>query len=279
MLIGAAAALATAADRARLALAEPGALANRLRAPIAAFGFDRRRHCVLCGRRVARFLPWRGGSRALPPLMRALAIVGSDVDAFECPRCGAHDRERHLMLYLKADGLFEAFAGSRILHMAPEPRLSAKIAAAGPGLYVKADLFPVKGAAARLDLLRLPFADESFDFVIANHVLEHVADDRRALGEVRRVLARGGKAILQTPFAAGLARTWEDEAVAGAAARRQAFGQEDHVRLYGRDIFERFAGAGLQPRVRAHADLLGDLDAEEAGVNPDEPLFLFEREV
>lgn len=39
-----------------------------------------RRHCALCGHHVWRFMPYRKGSRGLPPLMRALDIVGSDVD-------------------------------------------------------------------------------------------------------------------------------------------------------------------------------------------------------
>lgn len=53
----------------------------------------------------------------------------------------------------------------------------------------------VLGDRARYDVVdvqALPFADESFDSVIANHVLFHVPDRRRALGEVARVLRRGG---------------------------------------------------------------------------------------
>ena len=65
------------------------------------------RACAACGQRVWRFMPYRDGSRGVPPLIRALDGIGSDVDHFECPRCGAHDRERHLLLYMRAAGLFE----------------------------------------------------------------------------------------------------------------------------------------------------------------------------
>jgi SAM-dependent methyltransferase len=44
----------------------------------------------------------------------------------------------------------------------------------------------------------LPFADRSFDAVIANHMLYHVRDIPRALGEIRRVLAPGGRCYAAT---------------------------------------------------------------------------------
>lgn len=45
----------------------------------------------------------------------------------------------------------------------------------------------------------LPFADDYFDIVLSNHVIEHVSDQRRHLSEVRRVLKPGGCVYLATP--------------------------------------------------------------------------------
>ncbi|MEE0864236.1 MAG: class I SAM-dependent methyltransferase [Alistipes sp.] len=45
----------------------------------------------------------------------------------------------------------------------------------------------------------LPFEDESFDFVVSFQVIEHIANDRRFVEEVRRVLRPGGKFIVSTP--------------------------------------------------------------------------------
>ena len=44
----------------------------------------------------------------------------------------------------------------------------------------------------------LPFEDESFDLVIANHMLYHVAERLRGLGEIRRVLRPGGSLFAAT---------------------------------------------------------------------------------
>lgn len=45
----------------------------------------------------------------------------------------------------------------------------------------------------------LPFEDESFDFVVSFQVIEHIANDRGFVDEVRRVLRPGGKFIVSTP--------------------------------------------------------------------------------
>jgi len=235
------------------------------------------RHCVLCGHDVWLFMPYRGGSKVAPSLMRSLDAVGSDADNFGCPRCFGHDRERHLLMYLQAAGLLADMHGKMIVHFAPEKRLWRKIAATNPARYVRCDLYPTSPDITRVDMLAMDFESGSVDLMIANHVLEHVADDRQALAEIRRVLKVGGHAVLQTPYARKLHHTWEDPGIADGAARLQAYGQADHVRLYGRDIFDRFTAAGFESCVRQHAELLPDIDAYKFGVNRAEPFFLFRR--
>jgi SAM-dependent methyltransferase len=209
--------------------------------------------------------------------MEALGGVGSDTAHFECPHCGCTDRERHLLLYLRAAGSLQQMQGRSILHFAPEKRLSKHIAAIKPNRYIRCDLYPNAPDIQRVDMLAIPFADASVDFVIANHVLEHVADDRKALTEIHRVLKPGGYAILQTPYADKLHTTWQDPGIDTDAARLQAYGQKDHVRLFGRDIFTRFADAGLEPQVASHNDILSGTDADRYGVNSKEPFFLFRK--
>ncbi len=260
-------------------LPERGAafLVRAVRLPLARIPRAPRRRCVLCGRRVGRFLPYEGGKKSVPRLLPALDCVGSDADNFECPYCGAHDRERHLFLYLQAAGLLSNLTGKAVLHLAPERRLPAKILAAGPSCYIRGDLFPSSAEEMRIDIEDMPFEDESFDLFIANHVLEHVNDELAALAEIRRVLKSRGYAVLQTPFSRMLTHTWHDPGINTPKARVQAYGQNDHVRLFGRDIFERIAAAGFESHRAEHDELLSGVDAREFGVNPAEPFFLFRR--
>jgi hypothetical protein len=92
--------------------------------------------------------------------MRVLHMVGSDPDRFECPHCGAHDRERHLLMYMRAAGTLEWLRGKAVLHLAPERKLSRFILDAAPCRYVRADLFPASRDIERVDMLAMQFGDE-----------------------------------------------------------------------------------------------------------------------
>ena len=45
----------------------------------------------------------------------------------------------------------------------------------------------------------IPFADESFDYVVSFQVIEHIKRDKEFVREVHRVLKKGGKFIVSTP--------------------------------------------------------------------------------
>jgi len=50
-----------------------------------------------------------------------------------------------------------------------------------------------------LDGLPLPFADGSFDYILAQDVLEHLADPVATLKELHRILDRGGHLAIRVP--------------------------------------------------------------------------------
>jgi len=253
-------------------------IVNKMRSLIASLYFNGYGvKCCLCGKRSGRYIPYRGGRR--PALIAALDVVGSDVKKFSCPRCGCSDRARHLYLYLERLGLWDKFRGANILHFAPENALSLVIESKAPARWVRADLFPLGSDIEKIDIQSIPYDDNSFDIVIANHVLEHVSDDNAALRELHRVLKPQGLAIIQTPFSAKLEHTFCDTGVDTESARLQAFGQEDHVRLYGKDIFKRIESHGFLSHVAFHDKVLPDINTAFFGVNKKEPLFLFEKSI
>jgi SAM-dependent methyltransferase len=177
-------------------------------------------------------------------------------------------------MYFDKLNLWARVTGSSVIHFAPEDKLAQRIMSQKPALYVKADLFPNSPGVERIDITAIPRPGESFDLLICNHVLEHVHDDRRALSEIFRVLKPGGNAILQTPFSFFLSNTFCDPSINTDALRNRYYAQEDHVRLYGRDLFTRIEGSGLSLRLRTHAQCLSDFDASIYGVNAREDLIL-----
>lgn len=247
---------------------------NKLTSFYARFSPRRNRYCVLCDKYLAKFLPYRGGQKCIT-LPRVIHTIGSDTANFSCPWCGSHDRERHLYLYLKETGLLEQLRTADVLHFAPENKLSTIFETEVSGRYIKADLYPTNEGVEKVDMTCMPFKDESFDFLIANHVLEHVDDHIKALGEIKRVLKKGGYCVLQTPYSEKLNRTFSDPGIDDERSRLLAYGQEDHVRLFGKDIFEVISSVGLVPLVKRHVDVLSDYEPKLYGVNIEEPLFLF----
>ncbi len=96
-----------------------------------------------------------------------------------------------------------------------------------------------------LNLEAIEQSDATWDVVIANHVLEHV-NDALALSEMHRILRPGGRLIATVPLVEGWDQTYEDPNVTSRVERQLHFGQEDHVRYYGRDFRERVRAAGFE---------------------------------
>jgi SAM-dependent methyltransferase len=146
----------------------------------------------------------------------------------KCPTCGAAERHRLQFLVLKDIlGALDA-SGLRMLHFAPEP-LFRELFRTRFGKYETADL-SMRGVDHNVDLQQLPFDSETFDFVFASHVLEHVPDDERAISEIRRILKPNGVAVLPVPIVAEVTVEYP-----GPNAQ-EAF----HVRAPGRDYFKRY---------------------------------------
>jgi SAM-dependent methyltransferase len=235
------------------------------------------RTCVFCNEMVEAWLPFRIKEFDRLAFLKKLQTIGSNVERFWCPHCSSIDRERHLRLFLDRLNIMERARGGAVLHMSPEYRLRGYIESYDLGSYITGDLTPTAEGVQQIDLQQIPYPDETFDLVICNHMLEHVADAELALREMSRVLKPSGRAICQTPYSPRLTKTFEDPCLQSTDDRLFFYGQEDHVRLFGSDIEQYFSAAGFVGRLVPHAEILPDLDPEQFGVNEREPFFDFVR--
>ncbi len=168
----------------------------------------------------------------------------------QCPFCGSIDRDRLVYLYLKQQYTIQQLKKKNILHIAPERALSKWLSSITPN-YIAADKFTdywrnnYSSNTIYADITDLKYADNTFDIIICNHVLEHIENDFKAMSELFRVLKVGGIAILQVPIALDLERTYEDPSITTPAERNNAFGHEDHLRLYGQDYIQKLAREGF----------------------------------
>lgn len=188
-------------------------------------------YCPLCRNRIRTFLP--GGPHA-----RAGA---------RCPSCGSLERHRAFWAYLEETARW--LAGEqpiRLLHLAPDHPLERRLRECSHIHYLSADLEPGR-AMEVIDLTSVEKPDESFDVIICSHVLEHIPDDRRAMRELERIMKPEGRVYIQVPLQRE--PTFEDWSIDTPEGRKEAFGQADHVRIYGPDIVERLESAGLAAEI------------------------------
>lgn len=153
------------------------------------------------------------------------------------------ERHRLLWLYLKNETSFFK-AKLKVLHFAPESALMNQFKKLKNLSYDTIDLnSPI--ADIKADICDLPFLDNSYDFILCNHVLEHIVDDNKAIRELYRVLKKNGIGIFQVPIDYNRDTTFEDFSITNKKERNKLFGQYDHVRIYGLDFFDRLQKAGF----------------------------------
>ena len=180
------------------------------------------------------------------------------------------ERHRQMWLYLQNETDF-FIKNYKVLHIAPEQEFLRKFKKMKNLDYTSADLFsPIVDVKA--DILDLPFADESFDVVICNHVLEHIEDDRKAMSELYRVMKKGGWGILQVPMKNSLEKTYEDFSITDPKERQKHFGQYDHVRWYGMDYFDRLKSVGFDAEANFYSQKFSEEDIKRFGLNKNEIL-------
>ena len=139
----------------------------------------------------------------------------------------------------------ETNSALKVLHFAPEQAFYKLFRNQKNLDYTTTDLFSPL-ADVKADICDLPFEDNQYDVILCNHVLEHIPDDTKAMQELYRVLKPGGMAILQIPQDLSRATTFADNTITDQKERAKIFGQYDHVRIYGRDYFDKLRSIGFK---------------------------------
>lgn len=229
---------------------------------------DKKRYCIMCNSWVSEFSSF--GDRG--DLFGQYHIIGGGHRKNSiCPICGSLDRTRWAFYVLsKYTNIFENKC--KVLHFAPESSLSERIGINSSCEYYTCDIEAGR-AMYVIDIRDIPFKDNIFDYVILNHVLEHIKDERQAISELKRVVKPGGKMILSFPICMEQ-KTLEGSGTESLEECHKLYGQEDHVRLYGNDFKERLEQYGLNVRIYTPGDEFNSGEAEKFGFIYDDNLII-----
>ncbi len=203
---------------------------------------------------IARFIRrrWRPfayrGTGFTCPLCGGTFRRRAEGEGKNCPGCGCPDRARLFWLYLEREWprFFEDPAV--LIEFAPIPILEKRLRMLPNLKYLSSDPYEPE-AMIRLDLRDLDLPDESFDYVICMHVLAHIANDRKAMREMLRILRPGGVAFIMTPVDDDRAVTFEDPCIIDPREKSKIYGHSDYVRTYGRDFTDRLRESGFDVAV------------------------------
>jgi len=169
-------------------------------------------------------------------------------DNARCWNCNSLERHRLLHLYIENEtDLFQLKSKKSLLHFGPSEVMYDRFARLESIDYTAVDLnpddYPMK--LEKMDMTSIDRPAESFDFVMAIHIMEHIKDDGSAIKELHRVLKPEGIAILMIPIDIHKEDTVESDISLSGDENELLYGQTDHVRLYGRDFSDRLSAHGF----------------------------------
>ncbi|MCW8961534.1 MAG: class I SAM-dependent methyltransferase, partial [Ignavibacteriaceae bacterium] len=117
------------------------------------------------------------------------------------------------------------------------------------------------------------------DAILCYHVLEHIEDDKKAISELYRILKPGGWAILQSPIDTDREKTFEDFTITSSQERKKIFGQEDHVRIYGKDYSLRLKKEDFVVREDDFINKLSESEITKYVLDKNETIFFCKKPV
>ncbi|MBI5324046.1 MAG: class I SAM-dependent methyltransferase [Ignavibacteriae bacterium] len=209
-------------------------------------------YCNICNKSYRKFLPAGNDKR----------------QNAKCPGCGSFERHRLLMYFLKEKTNFFN-SNLNVLDVSPNKTMHNLFNQMNNIKYTSVDLM-MSYVTQKVDLTQLPFDNETFDCIFCYHVLEHIQDDIKAISELYRVLKRNGWAIIQSPFDKSLNKTLQSEKIMTSEERKEVYGQEDHVRIYGKDFISRIESVGFDVKEDDYIHTFSKDDIIKFGLDKEE---------
>lgn len=190
---------------------------------------------------------------------------------------GARERHRFIWYYIKNETSLFTKPGIVLLHISPEFCFYEKFKIQKNIKYYPVDKFEpgydYLSLTKNFDLLDKNAESEKFDFIICNHVLEHINDDKTAMDNLYKLLKKNGEAIVSVPILKNNASTYEDDSITSPKERKMHFGQWNHVRYYGTDISQRLENAGFVVRTVNSKEYFSKSEQKMYGVPNESYLF------
>jgi SAM-dependent methyltransferase len=194
-----------------------------------------------------------------------------------CPACSGSDRDRLYALYFQKE-VSQVKDEFRLLDIAPSASLQKFIKAKYPHIgYRSADMM-MDGVDDIVDITQMDlYRDNTFDFFICSHILEHIDNDRKAMSELYRVLKRGGKGIAMVPIMLSLPEDYENPEVTTPEDRWKHFGQDDHVRMYSKTGFiDKLTSTGFTV-AQLDINFFSSETFDKYGIHPRSVLYIVEK--
>lgn len=225
-----------------------------------------KKECPVCGKQTEVFLPYVSD------------LIEKNIPDWVCPHCRSHPRHRCYWPILKR--WFESINPGvtvKPLHFAPEKGLRANIEKYLFVDYWPVDIDPKRDVREIVDITDIPFKENDFDFIICNHVLEHVPDDKSGMSELHRVLKKGGKAMINVPIKMDMKETLQDERYNTDELRKRYYGHTGHVRQYGADFADKLRDSGFKVTVLKPNEDKPDSVLKKYGLQRNQVVFICEK--
>lgn len=208
------------------------------------------RKCACCGRSggVGLFEPLSDYYQEMHKKYHAVEFIVEflNEEEYTCKYCFTSDRGRMICAFLHMAKLPYAKKGTRILQIAPEQGIEDWILRNCPNvLYQSTDLYndSVSFQSDIQEMVCVP--DNTYDYFICSHVLEHVYDDKKAMRELARILKDDGIGVFLVPICLDREEIDEEWGLSEEENWRR-FGQNDHCRVYSKKgLIERLKENGF----------------------------------